>query len=218
MGISEGKIKMENQNKCGARAYLFIGKAILVFLSGGIVFHLIVMFIDYYLMIKPFYLNIRENFYGSIFSEPMIPMMVTYGLLSFGIFLLWNKAKNAALMVREKELHQEKAEAVLKSLQRFTGILAEHITSQNSEIVSWIESRKRSGHPVPEKVENPSQQISKAIQSMSELTFIVPYTVNRPNNAREFEKILFDKLYGITDATLEKNPIRAQNNGQGIGE
>ncbi len=39
-------------------------------------------------------------------------------------------------------------------------------------------------------MELPSIQIGKAIQSMSELTFIVPYTANRPNNAGEFEKML----------------------------
>ena len=65
----EGKIKMDIQNKSGAEAYIFIGKSILVFLSGGIVFHMIVMIIDYYLMIEPFYLNMRENFTGSIFQN-----------------------------------------------------------------------------------------------------------------------------------------------------
>ena len=44
---------MDIQNISGAEAYIFIGKAILVFLSGGIVFHMIVMTIDYYLMIEP---------------------------------------------------------------------------------------------------------------------------------------------------------------------
>jgi hypothetical protein len=195
---------MEFQNKGGVEAYIFIGKAILVFLSGGIFFHIIVMIIDYYLVIEPFHINLRENFTGIFFSEPMIPMMAAYGLLSLGIYLLWEKTKKAALVVREKELQKEKAEAVLKSMQRLTGIMAEHIASQNLEIVNWVEFRKRLGHPVPTEVELPSLQIAKAIQSMSELTFIVPYTDNRPNNAGEFEKILFDKLSDIADVTSKK--------------
>ena len=121
---------MDFQNKGGVEACRFIGKAILVFLSGGIVFHMIVMIIDYYLMIEPFYLNMRENFTGSIFSDPMMPMLGAYGLLSLGIYLLWEKTKKAALVVREKELQKEKAEAVLKSVQRLTGIMAEHIASR----------------------------------------------------------------------------------------
>jgi hypothetical protein len=82
--------------------------------------------------------------------------------------------------------------------------MAQHIASQNSEIMGWIEYRKRSGHSVPTKVEIPSQQIAKAIQSMSELTFIVPYTDHCPGNSCEFEKILFDKLSDNSDVTLEK--------------
>jgi len=195
---------MDIQNKSVSEGYIFIGKAILVFLSGGIVFHMIVMVIDYFLMTKPFYLNLRENFAGSIFSEPMMPMVGAYGLLSLGIYLLWEKTKKAVLVVREKELQKENAEAVLKSMQRLTGIMAEHIASQNSKIMSWIEYRKRLGHPVPTKVENPSKQIAKALQAMSKLTFITPYTDNRPNNAYEFEKILVNKLCDISDETSEK--------------
>ncbi len=195
---------MDFQNKGRVEVFMFSGKAILVFLAGGIVFHMIAMIIDYFLMIDPFYMDLRNNFTGSIFSEPMMPMMGVYGLLTLGIYFLWKKTKKAALMVREKEFQKENAEAVLKSMQRLTGIMADYIASQNSEIMSWIEYRKRLGHPVPPKVENPSQQIAKAIQSMSELTFIVPYTDNSPNNACEFEKILFNKLSDTTEVTPEK--------------
>ncbi len=186
---------MDFQNKASVEVFMFSGKAILVFLAGGIVFHMIVMIIDYFLMIDPFYMDLRNNFAGSIFSEPMTPMMGVYGLLTLGIYFLWEKTKKAVLLVREKEFQRENVETVLKSMQRLTGILAEHIASQNSEIMSWIEFRRRSGHPVPAKVENPSEQIAKALQSMSELSFVIPYTESRPVNACDFEKILFDKLY-----------------------
>lgn len=190
---------MNIQDKGLIEIIISSAKAILVFLSGGVLFHLVVMVIDYYLIIKPLYFDIQENFSDSIFSEPMWPMMAVYGILSLGLYLLWNKAKNAVLAVREKELQQEKAEAVLKSLQRLTGIMSENIASQNSEIANWLELRKRLGHPVPAEVENPSNRIGKALQSMSELTFIVPYTDYRPHNTREFEKILCEKLADISD-------------------
>jgi hypothetical protein len=196
---------MEFQNKGGIEAYIFIAKTILVFIAGGIVFHLIVMFIDYFLMIHPFYMDLRNNFAGSIFSEPMVPMIGAYGLFSLGIYLLWEKTKKAVLFAREKEIQSENAETVLKSMQRLTGILAEHIASQNSEIMNWIEFRKKLGHPVPAKVENPSEQIAKALQSMSEVSFVIPYTENRPANACDFEKILFDKLYEKAGGQSEKN-------------
>ena len=186
------------------KAFKFLGKAILVFFAGAVVFHLVVMIIDYFLMVKPFYMDLRDNFVSSLFSEPMMPMMGAYGILSLGLYLLWEKTKKAVLLVREKEFQRENVEAVLKSMQRLTGMLAEHIASQNSEIMDWVERRKRLGHPIPAKVRNPSKQIAKAIQSMSELSFVIPYTDNCPNNACEFEKILFDKLYDNTDVKSEK--------------
>ena len=39
---------MDFQNKSSVEGYLFSGKAILVFIAGGVVFHLIVMIIDYF--------------------------------------------------------------------------------------------------------------------------------------------------------------------------
>ena len=83
-----------------------------------------------------------------------------------------------------------------------------------SEIMSWIEFRKGLGHPVPTKVENPSKQIAKALQAMSKLTFITPYTDNSPNNSYEFEKILVNKLSDISDVTSEKNIIRTPTSSQ----
>ena len=205
---------MDIQNKRITDAIISSAKAVFVFLAGGILFHLVVMFIDYYLIIKPLEFKGQENFSSSIFAEPMWPMMAVYGLLSLGLYLLWNKTKKAALAVREKELQREKAAAVLKSLQRLSGIMSENIASHNSEIVSWLALRKRLGHPVPAEVENPSNRIGEALQSLSELTYIVPYTGNFSSNTREFEKILCEKLTGIPGAALAKRANRGYGSHQ----
>ena len=189
---------MDFQNKASVEVFMFSGKAILVFLAGGIIFHMIVMIIDYFLMIEPFYLNLRENFAGSILSEPMVPMIGAYGLLSLGIYLLWEKTKKAVLFAREKEIQSENAETVLKSMQRLTGIMAEHIASQNSEIMSWVELRKKQGRPVSQKVETPNKKIATALHSFSELSFVYPYTEDRPRNILDFEKELQHKLSDVS--------------------
>ena len=186
------------QNKAGVEAYIFIGKVIIVFLSGGLVFHMIVMIIDYFMMIKPFYLNMRENFAGSIFSEPMMPMVGAYGLLSLGIYLLWVKTKKVAIVVREKEFQKENAEAVLKSMQRLTGLMVENIAAQNSEIMSWVEFRKKQGQPVSQKVETSNKKIAIALHSLSELSFVYPYTKDQPRNILDFEKELQHKLRNVS--------------------
>jgi hypothetical protein len=190
--------KMDNQTRKSVQLCLNVAKAFVVFITGSLVVHVMVMALDYYLMIKPLYLNLREDFVISIFSTPMLPMMFAYGLFSLTLYLLWEKKKKALLLAREKEIQSEKVEAVLKSMQRLTGILAEHIAMHNSEIMSWIEFRKRRGRPVSDRVENPNKKIAKALQALSELSFVIPYTQNRPQDVGEIEKMLKDKLYEMT--------------------
>lgn len=188
---------MGYQNTKTVHLVVHLGKAITVLIMGSIGMHLLVMFIDYFLMVKPIYLNLRENFVGSIFSTPMFPMIGAYGLFSVAIYYLGVRTKKAILLARKKEIQSEKAELVLKSMQCITGILAEHIATNNSEIMNWVQFRKRQGHIVPEKVENPSRRIAKALQSLSEMSFVLPYTENRPENIADFEKILEGKLHEI---------------------
>jgi hypothetical protein len=189
---------MDNQTRTTVQLCLNVAKAFIVFIIGSLVVHVMVMALDYYLMIKPLYLNLRENFVISIFSTPMLPMMFAYGLFSLTLYILWEKKKKALLLAREKEIQSEKVEAVLKSMQRLTGILAEHIGMHNSEIMGWVEFRKRKGRTVSERVENPNKKIAKALQALSELSFVIPYTQNRPQDVVEIEKMLKDKLYEMT--------------------
>ena len=189
---------IEYKSKRIANILIFLGKGIFIFGAGSIVFHTIVMVVDYFLMIKPLELNLHENFPGSMFSTPMIPMLVTYGLLSLVIFCLWEKNKKAVLLAREKELKTENFETVLKSMQRLTGLMAEHIASQNSEIMNWIESRKKKGRPVSKKVETPNKNIANALQSLSELSFVFPYTKEGPRNIFDFEETLQNKLSDVS--------------------
>jgi len=170
------------------------------FIVGGITAHLIVMFLDYYLLTKPLYLNLRENFFNSIFSNHMLPMIGAYGVFSAVIYYMWVRAKKALMRAQAEKVKSEKVEAVLKSMQRLTGILAEHIATHNAEIMHWIGFRKLNRRPVSEKIEKPCNKIADALHSLSEISFIFPYTKNRPDNVTDIEKILQDKLSrGIAD-------------------
>ena len=175
-----------------------IGKAIALFMIGGVFIHTLTMFLDYYLVSESLHLNLRKNFVDSIFSKPMIPMMVVYGLLLLVINFLWDKKKKSSLLAHKREVQIEKTELVLKSMQRMTGMLAEHIASHNAEIMHWVESRKIRGQTVSQKVEKPAKMIAGALQSLSEIAFILPYTENRPNNVDDIEKVLQSKLDEMT--------------------
>ncbi|MBW2605942.1 MAG: hypothetical protein JRE28_16810 [Deltaproteobacteria bacterium] len=133
-----------------------IGKATALFMIGGIFIHTLTMFLDYYLVSEPLHLNLHKNFVDSIFSIPMIPMIAVYGLLLLAIYFFWDKKKKLSILAHKKEVQREKTELVLKSMQRMTGMLAEHIASHNAEILHWVESRKIRGQTVSQKVEKPA--------------------------------------------------------------
>jgi len=185
---------MEFQNKSRMELFLILIKSIAVFMVGSIIMHLIVMFLDYFLLTRPVYLNLRENFFNNIISIAMLPMLGAYGLFSVLTFSLWARMKKALLRARTEEIKSEKVEAVLKSMQRITGMMAEHIATHNSEIMNWVESRKINGNPVSEKIERPCNKIANALHSLSEISFIFPYSKNRPCDVAEIEKILQEKL------------------------
>jgi len=182
------------QNKQRMQTLLIRFKPVAVFIIGSSVMHLLVMFLDYFLLTGPVYLNLRENFFDSMFSVAMLPMLGAYGLFSVLTYFLWARMKKALLREQAEKLKNEKVEAVLRSMQRITGMLAEHIATHNAEIMNWVEFRKMNGRPVSAKIERPCNKIANALHSLSEISFVFPYTKNRPAEVAEIEKILQDKL------------------------
>ena len=180
------------------RKFTNLKKLLTAFILGSLVVHIMVMLLDYFVMIQPLNHNFHENYLGSIFSASMVPMMLVYGFLSLIIYILWEKKKKALLLAREKEIQNEKVKDVFKSMQRLTGILSEHIASQNTQIMNWIEYRKRKGRSVSEKLENPNRKIGEALQSLSEISFVTPYRDSCPENTDDIEKMFKDKLYEMT--------------------
>ena len=193
---------MEFQNKQRMQLFLIWLKPVAVFMIGSIVMHLLVMFLDYFLLTGQVYLNLRGNFFDSILSIAMWPMLGAYGLFSVLAYFLWGKMKRAILRAQAEQIKSEKVEAVLKSMQRITGILAEHIAAHNAEIMNWIESRKMNGNQVSEKIDEPCHKIANALHSLSEISFIFPYSKNRQIDVAEFEKMLQDKL-------SHRSPVKA---------
>jgi hypothetical protein len=175
-----------------------VGKAVIFFFAGGALIHTITMFIDHYLINESFHLNWQGNFISSVFSVPMTPMMVIYGMSTLSMYILWDRRTKAVLLANSIKVQREKTEAVLKSMQRLTGILAEHIAVRNTEIMNWIETRKEKGQQVSQKVEKPVWEIANALQSLSAVSFVIPYTDDQPKDVNYIEKLLKSKLDEIS--------------------
>ncbi len=202
---------MKSQNRAPVHIAIYLGKLVIASISGGILIHLLIMLLDYSFMTKPLHLNLHENFIGGIFSGPMIPMIAAYGLFTLGIYFMWGKMKRAILLAHQKEFQSEKVGDVLKSMQHITGMLAEHIATQNSQILNWIALQQTKGRTVSEKVQEPSEKIAKALQSLSEVAFVFPYTANRPKDVDDIESLLKGKLFQIEGYREEsENPVHPQ--------
>ena len=65
---------------------------------------------------------------------------------------------------------------------------------QNSQVLSWIELRNKKGQAVSDKIEKPSQKIAKALQALSETSFVAPFSENPPTDINEIVNILEGKL------------------------
>jgi hypothetical protein len=59
---------MDTQKRTNVQLFLNAGKAFIVFIIGSLVAHVMVMPLDYYLMIQPLFLNLREGFVISLYS------------------------------------------------------------------------------------------------------------------------------------------------------
>jgi hypothetical protein len=60
-------------------------------------------------------------------------------------------------------------------------------------------------------VQNASEKIAKALQSLSEVSFVFPYTENRPKDVGDIESLLKGKLFQIEGYRDEReNPVHSQ--------
>jgi len=64
--------------------------------------------------------------------------------------------------------------------------------------MSWVEFRRKQGRPVSHKVECSNKKIAIALQSLSEISFVYPYSKDRPQNILDFEKELQNRLSEIS--------------------
>jgi hypothetical protein len=157
------------------------GKAIAAILVGSVLVNTAVMVIDFYLVGAPLRLSLETE-------------MGAYALFSLLVYILWNKLKKAMLLACEKEIQCEKDRAVIESLQRITGLLAEHISVHNAQIVEWLEFKKQKGEQVSKRVEQASRKISIALCSLSEMAFVCPYTDNPSQYWSELENAIENSL------------------------
>jgi hypothetical protein len=185
---------METIQRLTVQRVAQVGKGAGLFLFGSLAIHTLTMFVDHFMIKVPINLDLHGHFLTSAFSVPMLPIMAAYGMLILLVYFFWDKKQKAVHLLQQKKLQKEKVDFVLKSMQRITGILAEHIAARNAEVINWLDRRRRRGQIPSEKVERPAREIASALHPLSELTFVYPYTETRPKSIEEIERVLQSRL------------------------
>lgn len=151
-------------------------------------------------------MDLRSDFFGSVLALAMLPMAVTYGTCLLGVYFFWRKAKNALALAYKKDAQRREAEQIVQTMQRLTGILAEHLSSHNAEILLWVENRMQKKGSAPSRIKRSSYKIAEAMKALSEVSFISPYMGKRPLTIDEFETAFIEKLHHQSSPIDCKDP------------
>ncbi len=171
---------------------------VLVFtLFGSVLIHIIVMLIDYYLVDEKLHVDLRNNFVESIFSYPMLPMMAAYALLSLAVLLIWKKLQQTIVRTHEYELKAEKNLATVHTAQQLTGILVQHISVHNAEILKTANSKQKDHKKAMKDVKSASLKIAESLRILSEASFVLPYTSPGSTELEDYVHFVESKLQGL---------------------
>jgi hypothetical protein len=170
------------------------GKNILFVSFGTFIIHLVVKAMSLAIMSRDFFAVMNIKFFIELFSLQMIPNIISYGFLIAAVYYLFQKTRDNIEKIHENELQIEREQAVRNTMQKVTGIMAEFISSHNSEITRWIDDRRRSGQQPSERVVEANRKIGIALETLSNVSFVLPYM---KEGHEDPERFLQEKLLAI---------------------
>jgi hypothetical protein len=160
----------------------------------GLLIHLGVVGIDAVLIEKPAYIDFEKKFIQSAFSFPFLPILIVEILLSILTFFLWFSMQKALKRAHELDVKNEKYETTIKTFQKVMALMAEHIATNNNQILSKIDYRRRQGQKTSAAIENASQNISKLLHILSEVSFADPYLSEKEHETNDLLENLATRI------------------------
>lgn len=140
------------------------------------IIHSLVEIISIYVMEKHSVISVDKGFLIHLFSIEVVPNLIAYIVLFAIMFFLYNRIKWMMMILNNHEVKMAHKEGEIESAQQITGVLIEEIAVWNAQIKEWILFRRSKGQEPPAKVEQANQKIEQALKSMSENSFVEPYT------------------------------------------
>ncbi len=117
-----------------------------------------------------------HQYIAQLLSSYVLPLLAGQAVFFLAVYFEWQRKKKALLEAHRQELNQARQEAALQSTQNMVGFISEHVTANNAEILKWVQFRKGQKQQVSERVERASHSIARAMQALTELAFVYPYS------------------------------------------
>lgn len=173
----------------------------------GVALHLGTIAIDVLIIQEKIFLEPNKNFLETAFSFPFFPVLILEILLTFLIITIYKRMRGAMAKAYEQELKRQKSEETTQQMQKLMAVLAQHIASNNAEILSRLEFRKSKGQQVSDRIEQSSRNIAEILAILSEVSFVAPYIEENKENydpAADFERRVNKLLNKKTDESSEE--------------
>lgn len=145
-------------------------------LAGSSLVYLAIVLNKIYVAFHFIPLSDSHQYITQLLSSYVVPLLAGQGVFFLAVYFEWQRKKKALLEAHRKELNQARQEAALQSTQNVVGFISEHVTANNAEILKWVQFRKGQKQQVSERVERASHSIARAMQALTELAFVYPYS------------------------------------------
>jgi len=137
-----------------------------------------------------------EHIYSSGYFLAWNTMMRLFIFLIISITIC-NLKKNSEMVMKNKLLIQ-KSLTIINTSQRMTGIIVEHISKYNSELLFWVGKQKANGKIISKIIESTCCNIGSSLSVLTEICF-GQIISNKKIDIEEFINSLQERLSKIKD-------------------
>lgn len=144
----------------------------------GLLLHFGMVGIEALFIGEPALVDFKNRFWRSAFSFPFLPILLIELVLTTLTLFLWDRLRHTLHEAHKLDMQREQHETRIRTLQRAMALLAQHLAQQNNQILHQIAARREKGQQTSQAIEAASRRISEILHTLSEISFLTPYTEN----------------------------------------
>lgn len=179
------------------------GQSITFVIIGTLLVSCFVQLLSFSLLASTGRIEVRGDELLNVMSLQMAPELIVYALFIGIIYFLFRKNKQKISVVNEAEIEKVREEAVIQTLQKTAGMIAENIATHNAEIKRWIEAKKEKGQ-APAQVELACQRIGATLQLLSWAGYVFPYVDSENRKPEDYTRFIEYGLKKLAPVRVEQ--------------